>query len=66
MIAIKNPKSDGLGAGTKSDIEYLQNNPSCLACQPCMPLPWPFRSNPVKSLVFQRYADILNVCVGLL
>jgi hypothetical protein len=33
-------------------------------CRPCTPISWLIRSYLIKTLVLQRYADVLLVCAG--
>jgi len=64
MIAQKKPSGGrAQKAGTRFD-GCLKNTLFVYVCRPCTLISWLFRSYLIKTLVFQRYADILLVCVG--
>jgi hypothetical protein len=51
--------------GARTSVDgCLQDTPLKPACQAISPESWLIRSYLIKTLVFQRYADILLICVG--
>ena len=66
MIAIKKPLSLAAeGAGKRFD-GCLHDLPFSCHCQAQLPISWLTRSILIKTLVLQRYADVLLICVEFL
>jgi hypothetical protein len=67
MIVLKKMPLSLAAQGAKK-VEQKSNDHISLGatCQICMPLPWLIRSNFIKALFFQRYADILLACAGFI
>jgi len=51
------------GAGQRFD-ECLHDLAFSCHCQAQPPISWLVRSNFIKTLIFQRYADVLLICAG--
>ena len=63
MTTNQKPQAGRPGAGTKV-AGYLQDTPSMPIGQVEAALSWRTRLYLIKTLVFQRYADVLLVCAG--
>ncbi len=65
MIVLKKMPLSLAAQGAKK-VEQNSNNHISLraTCQIYMPIFWFVCSNLIKTLVFQRYADVLLVCAG--
>jgi hypothetical protein len=60
----KPPGGPAQKAGARFD-GCLKNTLFAYICQPCTPNTWLIRSNFIKILVFQRYADFFLICLGV-
>ena len=65
MIVIKKMPLSLAAQGAKK-MEQKSNERISLGatCQICMPIFWLVRSYLIKTLILQRYADVMLVCAG--